>query len=284
MNNPAPGTQFVSPFIDAACNSCIFMWDSVFMLMFGKYAHHIFNFQQTLDNFYAHQHQDGFISREIAESDSSEMFTRHDPSSTEPNVMPWCEWEYYLLTGDKDRIRAVFPALLGYHRWLRQNRTWPGGGYFSSGWGCGMDNLPRLMDCTRDDVRQSFDHGHMIWFEETGTLWESYAPEQPGRGSSSSPDFVGWSGIFPITTLFEYAFGIEARAEQRELVWHISLTDEFGVQQLSFGLHGMVDLHCEAREHRSEKPVIRVRSDEDLTPIVRWDGQEERLAVKGTKA
>ncbi len=443
MHNPTPGTKFVSPFIDAAFNDCIFMWDSVFMLMFGKYAHHIFNFQQTLDNFYAHQHQDGFISREILEWDSSEKFTRHDPSSTGPNVMPWCEWEYYLLTGDKARIRDVFPALLGYHRWLRMNRTWPGGGYYSSGWGCGMDNQPRMPGYTIDDVEPCFHHGHMVWvdaciqqiiscnvliemaricdreadvadmvrererltrlvnetlwdkethfyydlwqdgqlsnvksiaaywalladvipadrlapfvahldnerefkrpnrvptlsadhpgyreggqywcgsiwaptnhmvlcglrrngceamahdiavtalesvvkvFEDTGTLWENYAPEMAQRGSVSAPNFVGWSGIFPIADLFEYVFGIEARAEQREIVWHIRLTEEFGVRQLPFGLHGMVDLHCAPRQNASEKPRITVRSDEDLTLTVRWGDQAETIFVKGTKA
>ncbi len=440
VNNPAPGTRFVSPFIDAACNDSIFMWDSVFMLMFGKYAHHIFNFQQTLDNFYSHQHQDGFISRQILEADSSEAFSRHDPSSTGPNVIPWCEWEYYLLTGDKERIREVFPPLMAYHRWLRMNRTWPGGGYFTSGWGCGMDNQPRMNGYTSDDVEPSYHHGHMVWvdaciqqiiscnvliemaricgreadaadmvkererltrlvnerlwdektafyydlwedgrlsgvksiaaywalladilpaerleafvahldnesefkrpnrvltlaaddpgyrdvghywcgsiwaptnhmvlcglrrygyeamaheiavtaldhvvkvFEETGTLWENYAPEMAGRGSSSSPNFVGWSGIFPITSLFEYVFGIEARAEQRELVWNIRLTEEFGVRQLPFGLHGMVDLHCDARESAKDKPVITVRAEEDLTLILRWDGGEEIIPVKG---
>ncbi len=442
VHNPAPGTKFVSPFIDAASNDCIFMWDSVFMLMFGKYAHHIFDFQQTLDNFYSHQHKDGFISREISEKDDSEKFTRHDPSSTGPNVMPWCEWEYYLLTGDKERIRNVFPPLLAYHRWLRMNRTWPGGGYFTSGWGCGMDNQPRMDGYTSDDVEPSYHHGHMVWvdaciqqiiscnvlidmarvigreadaadmveererltrlvndrlwdeeshfyydlwqngrlsgvksiaaywalladilpgarltpfvahldnerefkrpnrvptlaadhpgyregghywcgsiwaptnhmvlcglrrngyeamaheiavtalrhvtevFEETGTLWENYAPEMTSRGSASEPNFVGWSGIFPITSLFEYVFGLEARAESREMIWNIRLTEAFGVQQLPFGLHGMVDLHCAARKDVREKPQVTVRSDEEMTLILRWEGGEEILRVKGSK-
>ena len=56
-----PNTGFVSNFIDTAFNGCIFMWDSSFMLMFGKYANRIFKFQKTLDNFYSHQHIDGFI-------------------------------------------------------------------------------------------------------------------------------------------------------------------------------------------------------------------------------
>ena len=62
---PEPGTGFVSNFIDTAFNGCIFMWDSSFILMFGKYGQRIFDFQDTLNNFYSHQHRDGFICREI---------------------------------------------------------------------------------------------------------------------------------------------------------------------------------------------------------------------------
>ena len=47
---------FVSDFIDTAFNGFLFMWDSSFIVMFGKYGAAAFNFQQTLDNFYAHQH------------------------------------------------------------------------------------------------------------------------------------------------------------------------------------------------------------------------------------
>ena len=31
--------------------------------------------------------------------------------------------------------------------------------------------------------------------EETGTLWENYAPDEAKPGSTSQPDFVGWTGL-----------------------------------------------------------------------------------------
>lgn len=65
LRQPEPGSGFVSNYIDTAFNDCLFMWDSAFILMFGKYANHIFPFQNTLDNLYAHQHRDGYICREI---------------------------------------------------------------------------------------------------------------------------------------------------------------------------------------------------------------------------
>lgn len=161
LRQPKPQTGFVSPFIDTAFNGCTFMWDSAFMLMFGKYADRVFPFQGTLDNFYSHQHRDGFICREIEEDTGREHFTRHDPSATGPEVLPWCEWDYYCNFGDKDRLARVFPPLLAYHRWMKAHHTWPDGSYFSSGWGCGMDNTPRLMPGY--DNRKS--HGHMIWVD-----------------------------------------------------------------------------------------------------------------------
>ena len=39
LRQPKKGTGFVSPFIDTAFNGCTFMWDSAFMLLFGKYPY-----------------------------------------------------------------------------------------------------------------------------------------------------------------------------------------------------------------------------------------------------
>ena len=137
---PTKENGFVSRYIDAAFNGCIFMWDSAFMLMFGKYADRIFKFQETLDNFYSHQHADGFICRQIDEEDGKDIFPRHDPSSTGPEVLAWCEWDYFLNFGDKERLSRVYPCLVAYHQWMQEHFTWRDGTYFSSGYGCGMDN------------------------------------------------------------------------------------------------------------------------------------------------
>ncbi len=161
LRRPEPDSRFVSNFIDTAFNGCLFMWDSAFILMFGKYADKLFKFQKTLDNFYSHQHKDGFICREIEEKTGCDRFTRHDPSATGPEVMAWCEWEYYLNFGDKERLSVVFAPLMAYHRWMKQNHTWPDGTYFSSGWGCGMDNIPRQPA----GYNPAFSHGHMVWVD-----------------------------------------------------------------------------------------------------------------------
>jgi hypothetical protein len=65
FREPAPQSGFVSQFIDAAFNQNIFLWDSCFMSMFCNYAYPLVPGISTLDNFYAKQHEDGEISREI---------------------------------------------------------------------------------------------------------------------------------------------------------------------------------------------------------------------------
>ncbi len=156
-SNDAGG--FVSNFIDTAFNGYLFMWDSSFIVMFGRYAGKVFDFQKTLDNFYSHQHKDGFICREICESEPGEQFQRDDPASTGPNIMPWSEWENYLLTGDKKRLEQIFYPLLAYHKWLQLNRTWRDGTYWSCGLACGMDNQPRVAE----GYDEYCSHGHSVW-------------------------------------------------------------------------------------------------------------------------
>lgn len=152
---------FVSPYIDPAFNGNIFMWDCSFMTMFGKYAKTVFNFQNTLNNFYSKQHPDGFICREIRETNGTDVFERFNPSSTGPNIMPWAEWEYFRNFNDIDRLKKVFPVLLAYFEWFETNRSWPDGTYYSSGWGCGMDNQQRVPK----KYSAEFSHGFMSWID-----------------------------------------------------------------------------------------------------------------------
>lgn len=159
LRRPTPANGFVSNYIDTAFNDCLFMWDSAFITFFGRYGRRAFDFQRTLDNLYAKQHPDGFICREIREADGSDCFCRFDPASTGPNVLPWAEWEHFAATGDGERLARVFPVLLAFHRWLRAYRTWPDGSYWSSGWGSGMDNQPRLPA----GMSREWYHGHLAW-------------------------------------------------------------------------------------------------------------------------
>ncbi|MDX2079195.1 MAG: trehalase family glycosidase [Terrimicrobiaceae bacterium] len=163
LKRAAPHNGFIRPFIDTAYNDCLFLWDSVFILMFARYGERAFRFQETLDNLYHFQEADGFLPREVQEWDGQHRFHRHDPVSTGPNVFAWSEWEYFLNFGDSERLRDVFPGLLAYHRWMRRYRTWQDGTYWSCGLACGMDNQPRA-----SEAFEAFtDHGHLSWIDAT---------------------------------------------------------------------------------------------------------------------
>jgi len=157
---PQPDSGFVSSYIDTAYNGNVFMWDSSFITMFARYGTQVFPFQNTLNNFYAKQHPDGFICREI-KSDGADCFERYDPVSTGPNLLPWSEMVYYHSFGDTERLQNIFSALSAYYKWLRLNHTWRDGTYWSSGWGTGMDNMPRV----QAKYNPIYSNGHMVWLD-----------------------------------------------------------------------------------------------------------------------
>lgn len=166
IRQPEAGSGFVSPYLDIAYNGNIFMWDMAFMMMFAHYGNQVFPFVHSMDNFYSHQHPDGFICREIR-SDGSDCFERYDPVSTGPNLLPMAEMKFFKQYGDEERLHKVFSALCAYNKWLQLNRTWPDGSYWSSGWGTGMDNMPRV----KSEYNPIYSHGHMTWLDTCLQQW-----------------------------------------------------------------------------------------------------------------
>jgi glycogen debranching enzyme len=431
---------FVSDFIDTAFNGFLFMWDSSFIVMFGKYGVLAFDFQKTLDNFYSHQHRDGFICREISETDGMEQFSRDDPASTGPNVLPWAEWEYYQTTGNGSRLGKVFDPLMAYHNWLRLHRSWQDGTYWSCGLACGMDNQPRAeagydpgsshgflswidacaqqylsariltqmgellgrqeetgelkreaeflkdvinrtmwsdvdgfyFDRRRDgtltgvksagaywtllagivpEERRARFIGHLddpaefkrhnrvptlsaddphycpdggywlgsVWaptnymilkgldglgteragklaheiakdylgcvvrtFNETGTLFENYAPERDGPGIPAKDEFVGWTGLAPISVFFEYVFGIRPYALDGKIVWDLRLTESHGIRRYPFK-GGTLDLFAGARKSADEFPEIKIESTVEADVEIRAGGKTVVVHAGGKK-
>jgi hypothetical protein len=123
-------------------------------------------------------------------------------------------------------------------------------------------------------------------FEQTGTLWENYAPEKTERGNIAAPNFVGWTGLPPVSVLFEYVFGLRPDVPGNTLVWDVRLLEEHGVAQYPFGQRGLLDLHCPARTTAEEKPVITAHSNVPLNLEVHWAGGvelvESRLAGRAS--
>ena len=72
-------------------------------------------------------------------------------------------------------------------------------------------------------------------FVETGTFGEDYAPEKAAKGNLAKDNFVGWTGLVPISILIEYVFGIRCNALEKTIEWNTYLDGEYGIDDLTFG-------------------------------------------------
>jgi len=432
LRQPEPDSGFITNFIDPAFNANIFLWDSCFMTMFGRYARRQFYFMGTLDNFYAKQHDDGFICREINTYSGKDLFQSLDPRSTGPNILAWTEWHDYQLSRDEERLCTVFSVLIGYHRWWKEWRTHSDGGYWTSGWGSGMDNQTRIprseyhhrhfswidtnmqqalncqmllkigavigrsefdaelkteffhlgeyinarmwdedigfyFDAASDgtlsrtksigaywglhsgiipderakrmiahlDDPAAFNRPHRIptqsgdsevynpyggywlgavWsptnymvlrgltergrhnlayviaqnhienvgrvFEDTGTLWENYAPEHALPGKPAGRDFVGWTGVSAITIPLEYLIGVRPISQPNSLLWDIRLTERHGIQRYPLGISNEIDLVCGRRIDSSTRPTLNVKTHQPVMLEVRWDDHHKEFSLE----
>jgi glycogen debranching enzyme len=178
FHEPAAGSGFVSQFIDAAFNDNIFAWDTCFMTLFGNIAHPLVPGIASLDNFYARQHEDGEICREIVRQTGVDFKAWINPGrpfysawgfnldSPPPPVaisyigreapkipsrvtldgldhplFAWAEMESFRLTGDKARLESVYEPLVRFYRALQEYLR-QGNGLYMTDW-ASMDNSPR---------------------------------------------------------------------------------------------------------------------------------------------
>lgn len=161
FKQPEPGSPFVSNILDEAFAPNIFQWDMIFMVMFARYADHVFPAVESLDNFYCRQHPGGYICREIAEATGEDFVYEGRVHTVNPPLFSWAEVESFKNTGDTSRFRMVLPVLEKYVEWLNRNgdpetangADWDQYGrraagskhklYWNTGLGSGMDNTPR---------------------------------------------------------------------------------------------------------------------------------------------
>ncbi len=97
-----------------------------------------------------------------------------------------------------------------------------------------LDNVVKVFES--EDIRWKGAEQFRQYFQLTDlkyddkhTLWENYAPDLIKPGSHSKPGYVGWTGIPPITVLFEDVFGLTQEAclepadlacEAHRRTWH----------------------------------------------------------------
>ena len=426
---------FVTSYMDEGFSANIFQWDTCFITMFGRYSNGEFPSVVSLENFYRKQRANGYICREIKESDGTDYWGYNNNVAINPPLFSWAEWQNYQVTGDAGHFtksitsngvdpgiaKTVLQRLVDYYYWVKNNRRWSNGLYWSTGYADGMDNSPRLHPSSVSDhangswicisaqqamnayyiakiaevtgdtaTRDTFNTEYTqlknlvntkmwdntdgfyydlyqnetfckvktpasywpligrvadqikadrmathitnpnefwryhtlpslsaddpsynpagdywkgsIWapttyetikglelfgyeslaydlsknhievmsqvYQSTGTIWENYAPDSASRGSTSRSDFVGWSGVGPISLLIENVLGIMADAPQDSLTWSLRLTERHGINNLHFG-NNIVSLACAKRYYATDPADLTVTTDNNFTLIVK---------------
>ena len=106
-------------------------------------------------------------------------------------------------------------------------------------------------------------------FQNDGTIYENYMPESTSKGAPAKPNFIGWSGLFPINILFEYVFGIHPNAREKKIVWDIRLLEEHGVKNYPLG-DLSVDLVCGGRTSENDEPIITALCEKPIEIEIRY--------------
>lgn len=158
FRTPPPQSRLSTNYLDPKPDGHLEMGKSAFLSQLAGYVAGTQSLIAILDNFYAQQHDDGYISRELSRYTGEEIHEPYEPNCTGPSLMTWAEWRYYRLTGDLSRLRTAFWPLVVYHRWCRANRTWPSGLYWTTGYSSGLINQPRVPD-------GRYHHRHWTWID-----------------------------------------------------------------------------------------------------------------------
>ncbi len=179
VRTPRPDSGLPGPYISTGSNFPYtqFVWDSSFTAMATAYGYGVIPNESTLDVLYVRQFDGGYIPRASDVRDNLAIASEPD-FSPNPPLLSLAEWSQACVSGDLERLRAVYPALVAMHRWLRMNRRLPDGTYWTTGFANGLDNSPSLGDgypCLTSQMAHDAEIlGHMarlLGREEEAALW-----------------------------------------------------------------------------------------------------------------
>ncbi len=116
-------------------------------------------------------------------------------------------------------------------------------------------------------------------FKKTHTLWENYSPDYYSPGDIAKPDFVGWTGLVPISILIENILGIEVNAPENTITWFINRKDKHGIKNLYFG-GNCVSLIANERQLEDEIPVIEVKTRSPFWLIIKVKDYSKKYFIQ----
>ncbi|MDR1809416.1 MAG: T9SS type A sorting domain-containing protein, partial [Prevotella sp.] len=120
----------------------------------------------------------------------------------------------------------------------------------------------------------------------TGTLWENYASEiingnfKQGTNEANPPadcrkDFVGWTGLAPISILIENVLGFRLNGADKVLTYDLRRTDRHGIENLRMAdITTSIIADDRTGENASNPVHITVTADKPYTLKVIFEGEE----------
>ncbi len=150
-----PTVGFPSDYLSTGSNFTHFqfVWDTALTVLAAAYGHRALPVTASLDLLYSRQFDGGYIHRQHDNRDGSPALFEPD-FSPNPPLIALAEWQLAAITGDRLRLKRVYPALVAHHRWLFANRRLPDGAYWTTGLASGLDNAPSLGDAYPDLTAQ----------------------------------------------------------------------------------------------------------------------------------
>ena len=120
-------------------------------------------------------------------------------------------------------------------------------------------------------------------YKKTHTLWEVYSPDMyiPATNASGiymvMPDFVGWTGLAPISMLIENVLGIRLNAPEKKIEWHITQKSTHGLKNIHF-LGSTIDLVATRTENG--KMILDIESKGQFDLEIYYKQQKQIVKIK----
>jgi glycogen debranching enzyme len=175
----------------------------------------------------------------------------------------------------------LIPSLVANHpKYQKKGRYWVGGVWSPTNYMVlkGLDQVKEYQ------LAHQISLNHLLnvveIYQNTGTLWENYAPEIIEPASPAKPNFVGWSGLSTINIFLENVIGIKFCQDTNKLIWHINLLEEHGIKNYPLFDLGIIDLICVSRTTNAENPKVIINSNLDFDLLLIWNNKQQLFHIK----
>ena len=115
------------------------------------------------------------------------------------------------------------------------------------------------------------------------TIWEAYAPESyaPATcedGTRVRENFVGWSGLGPVTMLIENIIGLDFDASQNTITFNLSNYGQSGIENILFN-GGYVSVVCTKYRDVDGRTHLYTKAEKEFTLYVKKDYQGDPACI-----